>query len=117
MQTGPGHPGGCLVVLSATAGAAGHERARSFAAERRAEVRRDVAACIGRAVDAGELPADRAPAEPAAVFAGFMWGISTEARDGVPLRTVDAAVGHVLRIWDSLSTAGAAGSAGAGDAS
>ncbi|GAB2649593.1 TetR/AcrR family transcriptional regulator [Saccharopolyspora gloriosae] len=106
MQTDPSHPSGCLVVLSATAGAADHDQARALLADRRALVRRDLTACIRRAVAAGDLPAQCDPSELASAFAGFMWGISTEARDGVPRRTIDAAVGHVMRVWDSLSTSG-----------
>lgn len=101
MQTDPSHPAGCLVVLSAATAAPEHDRVRALLSDRRATIRLDLLACVGRAVASGELREDTDATALAAVVESFVWGLSTEARDGVAHEVLDAAVGHLLSVWDS----------------
>lgn len=103
MQTDSSHPSGCLLVLSGGTYRSSKDQARALLADRRAAVRRNVVACVERAVARGELPADTDAEALASVFDGFLWGISTESRDGVAQETLDTAVGHVMRVWDAVA--------------
>lgn len=100
MQTDPDHPAGCLVVLAGINAAPGHDRVRALLADRRGTVRADLAACVARAVDAGELSPRTDTTALATALETFMWGLSTEARDRVPREYLDAAVDQVMTLWD-----------------
>jgi AcrR family transcriptional regulator len=101
MQTAAEHPAGCLMVLAAAIGSADQQGVRALLADHRAVVRRNVANCVRRAVEAGELPAGTDPPSMAAVFTGFLWGLSVESRDGTPPENLDAAITHLMRTWDA----------------
>ncbi|WP_408011021.1 TetR family transcriptional regulator C-terminal domain-containing protein [Saccharopolyspora terrae] len=79
MRTEPEHPTACLVVLAGAVGSADHDSVRALSAERRSVLGRNVTACVRRAVEASELPADTDPASMAAVFTGFLWGARSKA--------------------------------------
>lgn len=100
MQTDPSHPTGCLVVLCAAAGDPGHGRVRALLTDRRATIRTDLAACVRRAVTSGELREDTDASALAAALESFLWGVSTQARDGVACEVLDAAVDQVMGLWD-----------------
>ncbi|GAB2666399.1 TetR/AcrR family transcriptional regulator [Saccharopolyspora gloriosae] len=99
-QADPTHPAGCLLVLAATVGSADHGTVRALLTERRAVVRRNVAACVRRAVATGELDAETDPENLAVVFTSFMYGLSIESRDGATPESLDAAITHLMKVWD-----------------
>lgn len=101
MQTDPSHPAGCLVVLSAATAAPGHDQVRALLSARRTTIRLDLLACVRRAVASGELCEDTDATALATVVESFLWGLSTEARDGVTHETLDAAVDDLLSVWDN----------------
>ncbi|MFI7100091.1 TetR/AcrR family transcriptional regulator [Streptomyces sp. NPDC050161] len=105
MQTDPSHPSGCLVVLAESTCASENQRVRDLLADRRAWDRRNMTACVERAVTRGELPPGTDPKALAAVFHSFLLGLSTQARDGVPAADLDASVTHVMRVWDVMASA------------
>lgn len=107
MQTEPEHPTGCLVVLAGAVGSADHDSVRALLAERRSVVRRNVTACVRRAAETGELPADTDPESMAAAFTGFLWGVSVESRDGTSAGCLDDAIDHLMQIWDAKAAAAA----------
>lgn len=43
----------------------------------------------------------------AATFTGFLWGVSVESRDGTPADCLDAAIDHLMQIWDAKAAAAA----------
>ncbi|MBX8568149.1 TetR/AcrR family transcriptional regulator [Pseudomonas cichorii] len=103
MQCEPDHPKGCLVALGLMSACSQESKAISEPLARaRALNRAGIAACIERAIDAGELPVTVVPETLATVFDSFLLGLSTLARDGVPYETLDAAVGQVMGVWDGL---------------
>ncbi|MCP2263248.1 TetR/AcrR family transcriptional regulator [Promicromonospora thailandica] len=104
MQTEPTHPSGCLMVLAAAVGGTDHAAVRDLLADHRAVVRRNVAACVRRAVAAGELEAGTEPEGMAVAFTGFLWGISHESRDGTSLEVLDAAITRLMTVWDAART-------------
>ncbi|PUB24917.1 TetR family transcriptional regulator [Promicromonospora sp. AC04] len=101
MQTEPGHPSGCLMVLAAAVGGTDHATVRALLADHRAVVRRNVRAGIERAVDAGELPAAIDADGMSVMITGFLWGLSVESRDGTPMETLDAAITQLMQVWDA----------------
>ncbi|GAA5160962.1 MULTISPECIES: TetR/AcrR family transcriptional regulator [Amycolatopsis] len=101
MQTDPAHPAGCLVVLAATTGSDAGHRARDLLRTRRDLVRRNLENCVKRAIGTGELRPETDPAALACALESFLWGISTEARDGVDVDVLSLAIDHVLQIWDN----------------
>ncbi|GGF02573.1 TetR family transcriptional regulator [Aliidongia dinghuensis] len=103
MQTDPDHPQGCFIVLGAATSAAENEPIRALLAAERAETRAGFESCARRAIAAGELPPDADPADLATLFSTFLFGISTQARDGVPIETLEAAIGRLMGIWDALA--------------
>ncbi|MBB5640524.1 TetR/AcrR family transcriptional regulator [Cryobacterium roopkundense] len=98
MQSDPAHPGGCLVAVSATVGAGGDDdvAARRVVAERRAEDRSGIEACIRRGVDTGANRADLDPAISAVMVHSFVLGVSTQLIDGVPPAALHAAADLLL---------------------
>ncbi|MFI8528407.1 TetR/AcrR family transcriptional regulator [Promicromonospora sukumoe] len=101
MQTDRSHPSGCLVVLAAAVGADDHSTVRALLADHRAVVRRNVAACVRRAVATGELSPATDPDSMSVVFTGFLWGLSIESRDGTQLESLEAAITQLMQVWDA----------------
>ena len=101
MQTGADHPPGCLVVLSTATCAPENSHVQDRLTAERERNRAGMRACIQRAIACGELWTDADAAALAAVFDTFLVGISTQARDGVPLSALDAGITVLLRVWDA----------------
>ncbi len=110
MQTDPAHPSGCLVVLASTTCSPENDPIRSRLEAERERNRAALLACVERAIARGELPPDTDPRSFATVFDTFLVGLSTQARDRVPLAALDAAISLLMRVWDALAaTAGRPG--------
>lgn len=103
MQTDTAHPAGCLVVQSAATCSPENRHLRSFLATQRAANRAAIRACIDRAVTSGELATDTDVQGLAAMFDGFLVGLSTQARDGVALPALDGAITQMMALWCSLA--------------
>ncbi|MGW7003815.1 TetR/AcrR family transcriptional regulator [Streptomyces sp. NPDC054933] len=104
MQTDASHPSGCLLVSGATCSPT-NTSVHELLMGRRNLVRANVMACVERAKSLDELPADTNAEALASVFVGFLWGLSTEARDGVPAARLDTAVGYLMGVWDATAAA------------
>jgi len=100
MQSEPGHPAGCLMVLSAANCSPEHSHVQDLLATSRNHTRDGIAACIERGVALGALPASTNVRAMGAVFDGFLLGLSTLARDGLSSATLDDAVTQVMGVWD-----------------
>ena len=99
MQTGDGHPLGCLVCSSAVSCSPEAARVQQFVGDIRAANHVAIRGCVDRAIRLGELPVERNAAALAATLNGFLLGISAQARDGVNRVTLHAAVSEVMRAW------------------
>ena len=104
MQTGNGHPLGCLVCSSATSCSPEAADIQRFVARIRETNHAAIRGCVDRAVALGDLPADRDAAALAATFNGFLLGLSTQSRDHVARPTLHAAVSEVMRLWPNRSS-------------
>lgn len=103
MQTDRAHPPGCLVVLSGTTCPDDSEALRAAVAADRARTRKGIEQCVRRAIKSGGLPADTDAAGLATVYDGFLQGMSMQAREGVSLARLNAAITLVMGVWDSLA--------------
>ena len=99
MQTGKGHPLGCLVCSSAVSCSPEASGVQQFVGDIRAANHAAIRGCVDRAIRLGELPLERDAAALAATFYGFLLGVSAQARDGVDRATLHTAVNEVMRVW------------------
>ncbi len=105
MQTGDTHPPGCLVVLSASACSAESRPIQALLAAERRRNRAGLLACVARAVASGELQDGTDANALATLFEGILVGLSTQARDGVPLASLETSITQLMSVWDALATA------------
>ncbi|MFE6795767.1 TetR/AcrR family transcriptional regulator [Paenibacillus chitinolyticus] len=103
MQTDRSHPLGCLLVLSAVNCSPELNHIQEMVAKERQKVRGWLKDCLLRAAENEELPPTADISVLVALFDTFLQGISTQARDGVPYESIDAAITQLMRIWDVLS--------------
>lgn len=106
MQFEEGHPKGCLASLGLmSAPSAEHAEVTAPLTRSRAQTRAGFAACIQRGIDRGELRTDVDVGALTTVFDAFLHGLSTQARDGTALADVDAAITHLMTVWDGVASA------------
>ena len=103
MQTEDGHPSGCLLVLSATTCSNENAHIRDMLRKQRKLSRAWLIECIQRAVEKGELPLTTDIEMLTSVFESFLYGISTQARDGVKFETINDSITQIMKIWDLLA--------------
>jgi AcrR family transcriptional regulator len=102
MQCEAGHPRGCLVSLGLMSACSEESRAISAPLARARSLNRAaMAACVERAIAAGDLSETVIPDALATVFDSFLLGLSTLARDGLSHSKLDAAVTQIMDVLDS----------------
>lgn len=101
MQCERGHPKGCMVGLAVmSAPSTEHADVTQRLTASRARTHAGFVSCVERGVATGVLLADTDAPAMAAVFNGFLLGLSTLARDGVRHAVFDAAITQVMKLWD-----------------
>ncbi|WP_066098225.1 TetR/AcrR family transcriptional regulator [Xanthomonas massiliensis] len=101
MQCERGHPRGCMVGLGVMSATSPEQASVTAPLKRsRARTRAGIKACIERAIARGELASDVDAAALCTTFDSFLLGLSTLARDGVGLKAMEAAITHVMGLWD-----------------
>ena len=105
MQTDPAHPPGCWLVVAAGMCAPEHQDVQDMLAVQRARTRAAMHACLARGDAAGDLPAGANAAGLAVTFGAFLNGMSIQARDGIALAELDAAITQLMRVWDTRPSA------------
>ncbi|WP_141505656.1 TetR/AcrR family transcriptional regulator [Paenibacillus luteus] len=103
MQTEGSHPLGCLLVLSTVTCSLELNHIQDLLLKERQKVRSWQKECIERAIAEGELPDSTDISMLVTLVDTFLRGISSQARDGVPIEDIDAAITQLMRIWDTLS--------------
>ena len=99
MQSAPGHPTGCLIGLGASGWSGQNEELKDLIAAQRAKNRTAIQKVVERAAKEGELAASKVQGV-ATLIDALLLGLSVQARDGVPVEDVHAAIDTVLRHWD-----------------
>ncbi|MFX3636639.1 MAG: TetR/AcrR family transcriptional regulator [Candidatus Pristimantibacillus sp.] len=103
MQTERSHPLGCLLILSAVTCPPEQKHIQVMLSKEREKVRGWQKDCIERAIACGELPESTDISMLVTLFDTFLRGISSQARDGIPLEAIDAAITQLMGVWDALS--------------
>jgi len=100
MQTGSGHPPGCMVTLSATVCSIHGTAMQDLTSLERQENRAAILDCVQQATQKQPSGMITDAAGLAALFDGLLGGFSIQARDGVEGRDLDGAISAVLAVWD-----------------
>ncbi|MCM3300835.1 TetR/AcrR family transcriptional regulator [Streptomyces pseudogriseolus] len=98
MQTDKEHPLGCMMVLAAPISDSDDPVYR-MVAERRDITRSRVLDRVRQAIAEGVLPPGTDAEAMAGLVYGFLMGISTQARDGVPAETMQRSADALLALW------------------
>ena len=100
MQTGAGHPSGCLVTLATTTTSEENRHLQALLAKERDGNRAALRALVERGIAAGDLRRETSAEAVASMYDGFLVGLTTQARDGVPFSILDAAITEIMGVWD-----------------
>lgn len=101
MQCEPGHPKGCMVSLGImSAPTPENTEVTKPLTESRARTYAGFISCIERGIASGDLLPNTDAHAMAAVFDSFLLGLSTLARDGVQHAVFDAAITHIMKVWN-----------------
>ncbi|MET0289080.1 MAG: TetR/AcrR family transcriptional regulator [Pseudoxanthomonas sp.] len=99
MQTDKAHPPGCLLTLAATTTPSDAAMPQKILSQDRRNTRAGFTACVARAVQRGELPSDTDVASMGLLLETFVRGLTLQARDGISLRKLDAAIDRLMAGW------------------
>ncbi|MFJ4769859.1 TetR/AcrR family transcriptional regulator [Streptomyces uncialis] len=101
--TGPGHPTGCMIVLSAL----NCSESGAGARDHLAGIRRDgidaLRARLDQGVRAGELAPGTDTAAAAAFYTAVLQGMSVQARDGAGRAELERIADRALAAWDAVT--------------
>ena len=107
LQTDEHLPKGCMLVLSAANASPQNDHLQKMVIAERWRTREVIRRCIDRGVAAGDLRPDVDAEGLTTLAEALLVGMSVQARDGVSLVAIDAAVSNLLQVWDmnrSVST-------------
>ena len=101
MQYESGHPRGCMVALSAmfTCSAENKHILEPLEASRR-RTHDGIRHCVHRGISSGELKDDESTRALTVSVNSFLLGITTLARDNIPLKDVERAIVQTMGLWD-----------------
>lgn len=103
VQTGTGHPTGCMAVLAGVNLSPKNAEILELVASARAATRTAIASCIDRAVEEGILPKQTDRESLVVLFDSFVKGIAIQARDGLSAPSLLAAADALMSVWDETS--------------
>lgn len=70
-------------------------------ADSRQRTRSGLQRCLARGVETGELRRNSDIPALTVAFDGFLLGISTLARDGIPLAAIEGGITQIMTLWDN----------------
>jgi len=100
MQTEASHPLGCMITLSATICSPDADALKALTATERQANRVAIRDCVQSAIETGVLRKDIDATGLASLFDGLLVGLSIQARDGVSVTALEAAITTALLAWD-----------------
>ncbi|KIA60690.1 TetR family transcriptional regulator [Nocardia vulneris] len=106
-------PHGCMVVLAGSTYTTRNESIRDFLVEKRRGTIEDIRKRLDRGVTEGDLPAATDTAALANFYTTVLYGLSIQARDGVPLKSLTLAIDCAMAAWPTQNTSPA--TTGSGD--
>lgn len=103
MQTAKSHPPGCLIMLGASNCSPENRQVEALLVQERQRNRQGIERHVERAKANGDLSPATDTIAIARTFNIFLTGMSFEARDGVPLSQIDAAITSLMGLWDQAA--------------
>ncbi|WP_332698715.1 TetR/AcrR family transcriptional regulator [Halalkalibacter lacteus] len=100
MQTDSSHPTGCMLVLSANVCSEKNNHVRDLVFKERSLVRLNLEECIIRGQENGEITREVKADVLCTLIEAFMYGISTQARDGISYKSIDQAITQIMKTCD-----------------
>ena len=100
LQTDAQLPKGCMLVLSAANASPENSHLQEMVTAERWRTRDIIRHCVDRAAASGELRPSFDPEGLKTLAEALLVGMSVQARDGVSLAAIDAAVSSLLQVWD-----------------
>lgn len=97
MQTDSSHPAGCMLVLSASVCSDKNNHVRDIVYHERFLVRENLEDCIIRGQENGEISRAVNSDTLCTLIEAFMYGISTQARDGLSYTSIDQAITQIMK--------------------
>jgi AcrR family transcriptional regulator len=104
VQTETTHPPGCMITLSATIVSEAGAVLQALTATYRNETRAALSDCIAGGVSSGALSPTADIAAMVSLYDAILLGISIQARDGVSVTSIRAAVKMAMASWDASAT-------------
>ncbi|WP_367718685.1 TetR/AcrR family transcriptional regulator [Nitratireductor sp. GISD-1A_MAKvit] len=99
----PENPRGCMVVISALAGAPENSPVCRFLAENRRGNEDGFRRRVERGIVDGDVPETANPGRIAAFYATVMHGLSIRARDGASAEELERVVDSAIAAWDAIA--------------
>ena len=100
LQTNAHLPKGCMLVLSVANASPENEHLQAVVTTERWRTRDTIRRCIDRGVSLGDLRSNMDVEGLTTLAEALLVGMSVQARDGVTLAAIDAAVSQLLQAWD-----------------
>ena len=100
LQTNAHMPKGCMLVLSIANASPDNDHLRAMVTTERWRTRDIIRRCIDQGVASGAQRPDMDVAGLTTLAAALLVGMSIQARDGVTLVAIDAAISNLLQVWD-----------------
>ncbi|MCS3470111.1 TetR/AcrR family transcriptional repressor for divergent bdcA [Pseudomonas sp. JUb42] len=97
MQTDKAHPLGCLLVISTTTSAE-NEHLQTLLSKARRRIREGINACLLRARLEGEVSALVSIEILSEIFCVFLFGLTTQARDGASYESLKKAIDAMMAL-------------------
>ncbi|MGP3987425.1 TetR/AcrR family transcriptional regulator [Streptomyces sp. 3N207] len=104
--TDPDKPRGCMIVLAATNCTPENEGVRALLAEDRRGTEHMFRERVDRGIAEGDVPRGTDSSTLGAFYATVLFGLSVQAKDGVPRSELLAVVDASVAAWDSLTSPG-----------
>lgn len=101
--TTPGRPRGCMVVLAASVGSSENAEVREFLASIRKQARDQLVRRVQRGIREGDVPRGADAQRIALFYNTLLAGLSIQARDGVSVQVMNAAIDDAMAMWDVVA--------------
>lgn len=101
--TNPDNPRGCMLVVSALAGAPESSRVCNFLAANRREGEENFKRRVARGIVEGDVPASANPDRVAGFYATVMHGLSIRARDGASAGELEHIIDSAMAAWEAIA--------------
>lgn len=102
IYTRPGHPPGCMIVLSALLGTPQNKKVRDHLARHRYDSHLSLKARIARGMAEGDMPKEADAERIARFYSTLLEGLSIQARDGASRQSLESVIDGAMAAWDSL---------------